>query len=120
MSLPAPGANVCVVTGTLARPLEVRTLASGQVLASLELRVPSPSGPAELVPVACPAPAPAVVALEPGTEVAVRGRVQRRFFRAGGRTQSRTELVAEAVVPLRQRARVRRLLSDAAAAIGAA
>jgi single-strand DNA-binding protein len=38
--------------------------------------------------------------------VVVTGRVRRRFFRAGGYTQSRTEVVADAVVPTRRRKRV--------------
>jgi single-strand DNA-binding protein len=117
MSQPAPGANVCVVTGTLVRAPELRTLASGALVASLEVRVPAPAGGTALVPVACPDPRPAVAALAAGAEVAVRGRVHRRFFRAGGRTQSRTEVVADAIVPLRQRARARRLLADAVAAL---
>ncbi|MFP5257328.1 MAG: hypothetical protein ACLGI8_15940 [Acidimicrobiia bacterium] len=119
MSRPSPGANVCVVTGTLVHPPELRTLASGRTLANLEVRVATPGSPAETVPVACEDPGPAVVALAPGAELAVRGRVRRRFFRAGGRTQSRTEVLAEAIVPLRQATRARRLLAEAAARLGA-
>ena len=47
----------------------------------------------------------------------VVGRVRRRFYRAGGSTQSRTEVVASAVVPLRRRAAVRRLLAEASVAL---
>ena len=53
---------------------------------------------------------------EVGAEVVVTGHVRRRFFRAGGGTQSRTEVVADAVVPARSRARVRRAIDDAVAA----
>jgi hypothetical protein len=35
-------------------------------------------------------------------KVVVVGRVRRRFFRGAGGTQTRTEVVAEAVVPSRQ------------------
>ena len=42
------------------------------------------------------------------------GRTRRRFFRAGPDTASRTEIVAERVVPLRQRARCATALADAA------
>ncbi len=37
-----------------------------------------------------------------GDEVVVIGTVERRFFRAGGVTQSRTEVVAARVVPARR------------------
>jgi single-strand DNA-binding protein len=52
-----------------------------------------------------------------GTDVLVVGRVRRRFFRAGGVTQSRTEVVASAVVPLRRTAAVRRALRGAVSAL---
>ena len=115
MSQPDPGANICVVTGTLVHPPDLRTLASGAVLANLEVRVPGAPGASEVVPVACLDPGRSVLALAPGVDVIVRGRVRRRFFRAGGRTQSRTEVVADAIVPLRQATRARRVLADAAA-----
>jgi single-strand DNA-binding protein len=49
-----------------------------------------------------------------GQELLVTGRVRRRFFRAGGVTQSRTEVVADRVVPTRRRAAVRRAVEAAA------
>jgi single-strand DNA-binding protein len=39
-----------------------------------------------------------VAALDVDEEVVVLGRVRRRFFRTGGGTQSRTEVVADQVV----------------------
>jgi single-strand DNA-binding protein len=42
------------------------------------------------------------VAVATGDDVLVAGRVQRRFFRAGGSTQSRTEVVAAELVPARR------------------
>ena len=41
------------------------------------------------------------------------GSVRRRFFRAGGTTQSRTEVVAEKVLPARRGRDVRRALDAA-------
>jgi single-strand DNA-binding protein len=41
------------------------------------------------------------------------GRVRRRFFRAGGTTQSRTEVVADSVVPARQAKRARAAVEKA-------
>jgi hypothetical protein len=39
--------------------------------------------------------------------------VRRRFFQAGGTTQSRTEVVADAVVPARQAKRARAAVEKA-------
>jgi single-strand DNA-binding protein len=41
----------------------------------------------------------------------VTGRVRRRFFRSGGATASRTEVVAERVIPARQVVRVAKALA---------
>lgn len=49
-----------------------------------------------------------------GVEVVVVGTVRRRFFRSGGQTASRTEVVPDRVVPTRRRATVRSVLADAA------
>ncbi|HLG92942.1 MAG TPA: hypothetical protein VKY15_08200, partial [Acidimicrobiales bacterium] len=91
---------------------------------SLEVTVGRPGGQrAESVPVVWPG-APAIAeALDAGEAVVVAGRVRRRFFTAAGQTQSRTELVADAVVPQRRaasasgllRGAVSRLLAEAAA-----
>jgi len=119
MSTRNPGTNLCVLTGALARSPELRTLPSGGVVAGLEVRVAGPEGPAEIVPVALADPPPAVVSLPPGTDVLVLGRVRRRFFRVGGATQSRTEVVAAEIVPSRQRARARRVVAAAVAELEA-
>ncbi|HET7523922.1 MAG TPA: hypothetical protein VFJ79_07250, partial [Acidimicrobiales bacterium] len=58
--------------------------------------------------------------LDAGVGVVVVGRVRRRFFRSGGVTQSRTEVVASRVVRAGASARVRAALDEAAAAIAAA
>jgi hypothetical protein len=42
--------------------------------------------------------------------------VRRRYFRTGGATQSRTEVVADVVVPARQSAKARRAVQRALAA----
>jgi len=47
----------------------------------------------------------------------VTGEVRRRFYRAGGVTQSRTEVVADALIPARQRRRVEAALSRALARV---
>jgi single-strand DNA-binding protein len=69
------------------------------------------------VPVSWLAPSVPALTWASGTDVLVVGRVRRRFFRAGGVTQSRTEVVASAVVPLRRTAAVRRALRGAVSAL---
>ncbi|HLI24453.1 MAG TPA: single-stranded DNA-binding protein [Acidimicrobiales bacterium] len=112
--------NVVVIGGRLARPPERRVLPSGTVLVSLEVTVERPGGRAESVPVVWfDAPARATD-LETDGEVVIVGRVRRRFFRSGGVTQSRTEVVADAVLPASARRRSRRLLAQAAATLESA
>ncbi|MGH9115019.1 MAG: hypothetical protein ACRDWW_04235 [Acidimicrobiales bacterium] len=58
-------------------------------------------------------------ALDAATPVVVVGRVRRRFFRAGGVTQSRTEVVASRVVRATAASRVKAVLAEAVTAIEA-
>ena len=51
--------------------------------------------------------------LDVDAEVVVAGRVRRRWFRSGGATQSRTEVVAVEVLPARSTKRVAKLVGDA-------
>lgn len=106
--------NVVVLLGALSRPAQLRTLASGSSLVGLEVSIARPGERTETVPVVWPdAPAHAAT-LDVGEQVVVVGRVRRRFFRAGGSTQSRTEVVAEAVVKARRAKRSRELVAQAA------
>ncbi|MDE3205303.1 MAG: hypothetical protein KGQ66_13940 [Acidobacteriota bacterium] len=112
--------NVVFLYGVLARPAQDVVLPSGSRLLSLEVTVRRPDGPAEPVPVQWP-DAPAFASgLDAGTEVAVLGRVRRRFFRAGGLTQSRTEVVATKVVRASAKRRVAALLEEAVAVLSGA
>ena len=95
--------NIVLLHGVLTREPDVRELPSGDHVASFDLTVRDDGHETEVVPMAWPsAPLGSVDKLEPGSELIVAGRVRRRFFRAGGATQSRTEVVASAVVPSRQ------------------
>ena len=105
--------NIATLLGRLARPIEERLLPSGARLVSLEVTVAREGERAETVPVVWFDPPAAASTLDVDAEVLVVGRVRRRFFRAGGATQSRTEVVAERVVPVRQLKRVRAALADA-------
>lgn len=108
--------NVVIVQGRLMRPVEQRVLASGEVITGLEISVQGATG-RESVNVAWPDAPATAVNLDPGVEVVVVGRVRRRFFRAGGATQSRTEVVADTVVPANRVKRVEALLETAIARI---
>lgn len=106
--------NVVALRGVLSRPAEERVLPSGDRLLNLELTIRPAEGPAEGVPVVWPGPPAAASTLDVGDEVVVVGRVRRRFFRSGGSTQSRTEVVADAILPARSGKRIAKLLAEAA------
>ena len=77
-----------------------RELPSGDSLVAYDVTVrPEASAgeaaTAESVPVAWFDPPAAATAMAAGDDVVVVGRVRRRFFRAGGATASRTEVVAD-------------------------
>lgn len=111
----SPDRNVVILRGTLSRPPERRCLPSGDSLVAYEVTTRTADGLTSTVPVAC-LRSDAPVDLDTGSPVVVTGVVRRRYFRTGGGTQSRTEVVAEAVVPARQAARARRAVTRALAA----
>ncbi len=107
--------NVVALVGRLARPAEARELPSGDRLVAYEVTVARPGARAEGVPVVWLG-APASAADHDVDEtVVVVGRVRRRFYRAGDATQSRTEVVADVVVPTRHTKRARAALDGARA-----
>ena len=108
--------NIVVLQGILSRPAERRELPSGATVVAYEVTTRDGEGRASTVPVTWPDGPPAAE-LEAGEEVVVTGSVQRRYFRAGGSTQSRTEVVASVVVPARDRRRSRRAVDAARRAI---
>lgn len=97
--------NVVVLVGRLARPPEVRLLPSGDRLVAYEVTVEREGERAETVPVVWLSAPTRAEEIAVDEMVTVVGRVRRRFFKAGGATQSRTEVVAESVVPSRLRKR---------------
>jgi len=105
--------NVVVLEGTLSRAPKSRTLPSGSRLVSYEVTTRDAAGTCT-VPVAWFDPPAAATALQAGDAVTVVGRVRRRFFQAGARTQSRTEVVASEIVATRRAARARRAVARAA------
>jgi single-stranded DNA-binding protein len=111
--------NLAVIRGSLSRDPELRELPSGDRIVHYEVTVRDRT-PAESVNVVWVEPNAGWESVVSGDEVVVAGRVRRRFFQIAGRTTSRTEVVAERVVPARQARRVRALLDRALAAIDAA
>jgi single-strand DNA-binding protein len=107
--------NMVVVRGTITSPPTVRVLRSGDVVTNLEVTSRSAALTAS-VPVVVER---AVDDLAAGDEIVVVGHVRRRFFRSGGTTQSRTEVVATSSVPVRQRRRAARSLEAAMATLAA-
>jgi single-strand DNA-binding protein len=115
--------NLVVLTGRIASAPHRVALSSGVVRYSFDL-ASDPNGheSSAIVPVACSAqevPDATVEALAVGQQVVIVGSVHRRFFRAGGVTHSRTEVIASEVVPQRARSRVKRLLHAQADRLGA-
>lgn len=114
--------NLAVLCGSLVNGPTTRELADGAVVVQFDVTTPIGDGGAPgnvSVPVAWYDPSPAGLApLTAGVDVVVLGTVRRRFFRSGGMTQSRTEVVADRVVPSRRTKTVRALLAAAAAVLG--
>ncbi|MBS1265068.1 MAG: hypothetical protein MAG471_00896 [Acidimicrobiaceae bacterium] len=111
--------NLCVLVGELSsdpRPLE---LESGSLLLRCEVTVRA-GGVTDSVPVVRFDPMASERSLSVGDRVAVVGRVHRRFFRAGGTTVSRTEVVADRVVPVRNGVRASKLFESARTRLGTA
>jgi len=109
--------NVVVVQGILSRDPQERELPSGSRVVAYEITVARSGARAESVPVVWVDPPAARTALGVGAEVVAVGRVRRRFFRVGGSTQSRTEVVADSVVATQEKRRARTAISRAARAL---
>lgn len=109
--------NVVLLSGRLSKDPVMRTLQSGSLLCSLEVATSVGTG-TQSVPVAWFDPS-STAEWSMGDEVVVFGTVRRRFFRTGAMTQSRTEVVAEAVVLAKDRRRVNKLFVRATSALQA-
>ncbi|MEO6653396.1 MAG: hypothetical protein ABIP17_12150 [Ilumatobacteraceae bacterium] len=103
--------NVVVVRGVVTSDPVVRTLPSGDIVTQIEMTTRMECGTTS-VPVAVHGTAVTVVA---GDEIVVTGHVSRRFFRVGGATQSRTEVIAARVVTANRRKTVATVVAAAAA-----
>lgn len=114
----AVSGNIAVIRGSVRAEPAVRERPGGGVVAQFDVATTIESDGRQLsvsVPIAWNDPtATQVGVLAVGFDVLVVGSVRRRFFRAGGVTQSRTEVVADLVVPVRHHKRVGTALRAAA------
>ena len=110
--LPAADRNLALVIGTATADSSDRELPDGTVVRSFDVVAPGLDGSRSTVPVAWHEPPTNRAPVRSGARIAVLGHVRRRFFRVGGATNSRTEVVASLVAPDTStgRARVRRAL----------
>jgi len=96
--------NVVLMRGTVSSEPVRRELRSGGVVTQVELTT-RVDGRATSVPVAVHE---VEVTVGAGDEVVVTGQVSRRFFRAGGVTQSRTEVIAAEIIKTTRKRTVER------------
>jgi single-strand DNA-binding protein len=114
-----PDLSLTVLVGRVTNEPERRELPSGSIVLSFDVAVRPTGGAAESVPVAWTDP-PARARVRPDDTVVVVGRTRRRFFRTGGATAARTEVVADRVVSRRSRERFEGALADAADQVASA
>jgi len=87
--------NVAVIRGVVSSSPRVRRLPSDTTITNIEVTTRVDDERVSVPVVVHDRP----VAVAEGDEVVVCGHIARRFFRAGGVTQSRTELIATDVHP---------------------
>lgn len=102
--------NHAILLGELSKSPTQKSLPSGDLLLSFDLRVPSSTGPRQSIPVTWIGPATAQPTVEEGRSMLVVGEIHRRFYRGGGQLASRVDVRARLVVPATP-GRVRRALS---------
>lgn len=103
--------NLAVLRGVVTSEPKVRELPSGSTVTNVEVTTRGEGVTASVPVVVHDRP----VDISSGDEVVVVGYVHRRFFRAGGATQSRTEVVATQLVPARRTRTAQRAVAAAAA-----
>jgi single-strand DNA-binding protein len=110
--------NLAVIRGVVHNEPQTRDLPAGGMVVQFDVitRVETNGREANVsVPIAWNDPTSAQLGIVvQGADLVVVGTVRRRFFRVGGATQSRTEVVAEAVIPTRRHKGVAAALRDAA------
>lgn len=86
--------NRVIIEGILSSEPRERALPSGTVVSNWEVTTPI-DGKAQSVPVQWDTVTTSIRKVSEGDQVVVVGSIRRRFFRAGGATMSRTEVLGE-------------------------
>lgn len=102
--------NIVVLQGMLSSEPVERTLTDGRNVMDWIVATETSDGRSK-APVQWEEPSKRIRDFVEGDEVVVVGQVRTRFFRAGGATLARTEVVASGAARARQRAAVGRLLA---------
>ena len=110
--------NVVALCGRLSSQPVVRELQSGSVVMTLELTTQVDDASIS-VPLAWFDP-PSGAEFAAGDEISAVGTVRRRFYRAGGTTQSRTEVVVSLLARTDDKRAVAKIRKRLTALIGAA
>lgn len=108
--------NLAVLRGVVTSAPKARELPSGSIVTNVEITTRGDVVTASVPVVVHDRPVDATT----GDEVIVVGHVQRRFFRAGGVTQSRTEVVATHLVRARRTRAAERAIAAATALLAGA
>jgi single-strand DNA-binding protein len=106
--------NLVVLQGHVSSEPRRRDLPSGTTMLQIEITTPG-DGALLSVPVVWFEP---TRDFAPADEVTVLGHVRRRFYRTGGVTHSRTEVVADQIVTTRRRRDAQRLVGRAITTLG--
>lgn len=109
--------NIVIVHGRLLERPRTRILADGRSVATGTVLVNHPEHGQESVPFSWFEPPARAQRLEDDTEVVACGRITRRFFRTGGRTDSLTDLVVTNLLPATNKRRIASALRNAIAPV---
>lgn len=112
---PAPAANRAIIIGELVAPPEPRSLPSGGEVVSFSLTVRLHGAASTSVPMVWYDPPKRVARWRAGESVVAAGAVVRRFYQAGGRVGSRTEVSVSHAYPARFKAARQIVVREASA-----
>lgn len=106
--------NLVALVGTMHGPARLRVLASGEQVVNLDLRVQPEGAKAQTLPVSWFEAPTRALDINEGDELVVVGRMRRQWF--SGKSNF-TDVMAEAVVPVRSKAKARKALGRAMASL---